>query len=226
MEEIVYMLHHLVAHGYVLRTQQDHFVFTNKFYKEITGNDIGAIPAREIIMVKTADAVITVPSAQTAAITLKTTMKTEDVKRAYLEFIKTCNIQRKGETSTHEAYSLNQYSDKGAKSFAKILKRVSTGELDLNLVIKSTELYYKSPGMKLKVGNYIGEGTWETHYNELLESIKNKSLVHHIKDSLTHDTKGTSRYHVGESNRESSSEDPRRQIGKQPGITLSITEHK
>jgi hypothetical protein len=207
-EELVYIMQYLSSEGFVIKSPQNYFMFTSKFYNEYTGQDIGAIPVSEIQMVKTLGAVITMPT------------KASDVKQAYLEFIKSCNIPKRAETSSNEVYNLNQYSEKGAKAFKKILDRVSKGEIDLQILVKSTQLYYKSPSYKLKVGNYIGEGAWETHYQEMMDSIESNSLRTHIKDSIEHDNTGTSRYSSGELGGQSPSEDPRRTLRQKPGLSL------
>lgn len=183
-EELSYIMQFLTADGYVIRSSQDLFVFTNKFYKEFTNQDIGVIPISEVGIVKTATTVIAVPT------------KAEDVKEAYLKFIGACNIPKRMQTSTGEVYNLNQYSEKGAKAFKKILFRTKGLEINMDIVIKATQLYYKSPGYKLKVGNFIGDGTWETHYQEMLDSIESQTLTKHISNALDNDTTGTSRYRL------------------------------
>lgn len=185
-EELIYAMQFLTAEGYVIRSPQDFFVFTNKFYKEFTGQDIGAIPTAEISQVKSHTTTISIPS------------KPEELKRAYLSFISECKVPARAETTTGDVYNLNQYSEKGAKAFKKILTRTKSGEIDMELLIKVTQLYYHSPGMKLKIGNFIGDGTWETHYLEMLESIEKKSLKDHITHTLEHDRTGTSRYRLGD----------------------------
>lgn len=207
-EELVYIMQYLSTEGFIIKSPQNYFMFTNKFYNEYTGQDIGAIPVSDIQMVKTLGAVITMPN------------KPSDVKQSYLEFIKSCNIPKRAETSSNEVYNLNQYSEKGMKAFKEILKRVSKGEIDLQILVRSTQLYYKSPSYKLKVGNYIGDGAWETHYQEMMESIESNSLRTHIKDSIEHDNTGTSRYDTRELSRPGSSEDPRRALRQESGTRL------
>ncbi len=208
VEELVHIIQHLSSEGYIIKSPQNYFMFTNKFYNEYTGQDIGAIPVSEIQMVKTSGAVITMP------------VKTGDAKDAYLEFIKECNIPKRAETSQNEIYNLNQYSEKGMKVFKKILERARKGEIDLQLLIKCTQLYYKSPGYKLKVGNFIGDGAWETHYQEMIDSIQTNSLRTHIKESIEHDNTGTTRYSAGDIHRPTSREDIRRKVGEKPGHRL------
>lgn len=203
-EELNYIVQHLLSEGYVIRTPHDHFVFTNKFYSEYTQQDIGAVPVADVAMVKSQTAVIAMPT------------KAEDVREAYIAFIQACKIPKRAETSTGDVYNLNQYSESGAKAFKKILARVTKGEIDLELLTKATQLYYRSPGYKLKIGNFIGEGAWETHYQEMLESIEKDSLTDHISHTLKHDTTGTSRYRLSKSGGSGKTPDPTRTLGEKP----------
>lgn len=165
----------LLTEGYVIHSPQQHYMFTNKFYLEHTQQDIGVVV--ELTEVKS----------KTTVVQLVTVAQSKD---AYMQFILDANVPKRCEGSNNEVYATNQYSDKGAKAFREILK----SGVDLDLLIKATQLYYKSPGYKLKVGNYIGEGTWRTHYQEMVDSIDKKQLKEHIKGELTHDTTGTSKY--------------------------------
>ena len=170
----------LQAEGYVIRSPQQHYMFTNKFYKEFTDKDIGAIVA--IAQVRTETTIVTFPSA-------------ELTKTAYMQFILDAKVPKRCEGSNNEVYETNQYSDKGARAFRALLK---TGEVNLDLLVKSTILYYKSPGYKLKIGNYIGDGVWKTHYHQMVDNIGKNTLKEHIKEELHHDTVGTSKYQFRE----------------------------
>jgi hypothetical protein len=170
----------LLAEGYALRSPQDHYMFTNKFYKEFTDKDIGVV------------AIVTEIKSEKTVIPMITA---EGAKNAYMQFIIDAKVPKRCEGSNNEVYDTNQYSDKGAKAFRNILK---SGEVNLELLTKSTMLYYKAPGFKLKIGNYIGDGAWKTGYQAMVDSIENKSLKQHITEELQHDTTGTSKYQFRE----------------------------
>jgi hypothetical protein len=171
----------LLADGYVIRSPQEHYMFTNKFYKEFTHKDIGAVVA--IAEVRTETTIIKVPNPE--VITNST----------YMQFILDAKVPKRLEGSNNEVYEVNQYSEKGAKAFRALLK---SGEVSLDLLTKSTLLYYKGPGFKQKIGNYIGDGTWRTAYHAMVDNIGKNTLKEHIKEELHHDTVGTSKYQFRE----------------------------
>lgn len=171
----------LLKAEYIIKSPQGFFAFTNKFYMDFNGDDVGVSKVEAV-------------KSRTAKIAIQ--QQTDDLKQSYMDFIMSCNIPRRGKTSQNEIYDLNQYSETGKKAFGKILARVAKGEIDYDLLVKVTQLYYKSPGAKQKIGNFIGEGTWETPYLTMVASIEKNTLKTHIQSTLEHDKTGTSRFRI------------------------------
>jgi ribosomal protein S15P/S13E len=187
-EELAEAMHFLSADGYVVRTPQAYFVFTNKFYNEFTGHDIGLVPDSRPIIMKSETTSVLVPPKQLT----KTT-----ISEAYLAFILRCNVPRRIVNPKGDSYAANQFSEKGAKAFGKILVRVHSGEIDIDLLIHTVQLYYKSSqAYKLKIGNYIGDGAWETDYQELVNRLSKGTINEHIKQETKDDNTGRSRYQL------------------------------
>lgn len=180
---------------YIIKSPQGFFAFTNKFYKDFNGEDVG---------------VSKVESVKTRKTTISINEKLDDLKTSYMDFILACNIPRRGRTSTLELYDLNQYSETGKKAFGKILARVAKGEIDYDLLVKTTQLYYKSPGAKQKIGNFISDGTWETPYASMVANINNNTLKGHIQSTLENDKTGTSRFRIPGSSANGQSQSPNR----------------
>lgn len=188
LEELSEVLHFLSAGGYVIRTKQDYFVFTNKFYSEFTGHDIGVIPEARPIIVRSETTQVLVPPKK---------LDKSSVSEAYLKFISLCEVPRRITSAKGESYAANQYSEKGAKAYWKILYRAQSGEVDIDLLIHTVKLYYRSSqGYKLKIGNYIGDGAWETDYKELVERLSSGTINEHIKKETADDNTGSSRYRI------------------------------
>lgn len=185
-EELAEIVHFLSANGYLIRTKQEYFIFTNKFYKEFTQHDIGVIPLPGIAISKSETTIVVVPGQSMGA---------NGIANGYMAFIRDCNVPRKITTPDGRSYAANQYSEKGVKAFAKILRRIQSGGIDGALLKHTVQLYYKSgTGYKLKIGNYIGDGAWETDYQELVERLGNGTVADHIKEELKEGYEGNSRY--------------------------------
>lgn len=185
-EELAEVMRFLGDSGYVVRTRQDYFVFTNKFYTEFVGKDVGLVPSVRPIIMKSETTSILIPPA-------KLTIAT--VNEAYLSFIVACNIPRRIVNPKGESYAANQFSKDGAKAFGKLLLRVNSGEIDMELLVHTVQLYYKSSvGYKLKIGNYIGDGAWEMDYQELVARLGKGTINEHIKQEVADDNTGSSRY--------------------------------
>lgn len=188
LEELSEVMHYLSAEGYVVRTKQDYFVFTNKFYSDFVGADVGLVPSVRPIVMK---------SHTTSVLVLPKKLDKATVSGAYLSFIEQCNVPRRIISPKGDSYSANQFSEKGAKAFGKILQRSQTGEIDVELLTRTVQLYYKSSqAYKLKIGNYIGDGAWETDYNELVERLGKGTITEHITKEVADDNTGSSRYRL------------------------------
>lgn len=190
LEELAEVMRFLSVDGYVVRTPQGYYVFTNKFYKEYSKQDVGIVvdKAGEVVLAKSQGTVIAIPQKRLDA---------KESRDAYLQFIVACGVPARLVNPRGESYAANQYSEQGRKAFAKILERARVGEIDLELLVKTAQLYYKgSASYKLKIGNYIGEGAWESDYQNLMTALTEGKGAEHIKQSVKNDNEGTSRYTV------------------------------
>lgn len=187
-EELIEVMRFLSVEGYVIHTPQNYYIFTNKFYSDFTKQDVGIVPNAEAVIAKSQTVHVAVPLGKLTA---------PVVSDAYKQFIMDSGVPRRLVNPRGESYDANQYSAKGAKAFGKILDRIQSGAVDYELLIRSTQLYYKSSvGYKLKIGNYIADGAWETHYHELAQSLVFGTLEQHIKQELQNDNTGNSRYRL------------------------------
>lgn len=179
-EELECAVAYLLADGYICRVGKT-FVFSNKFYEEFTHQQIGLVPEVVISEVKTKALTIRNPKPKPA-----------DYKQDYLSFIAAANIPRRAQSSDGLVYDINKFSEDGLKAYAKIMEQVVRGEIDKELLLRTVQLYYKSPGMKQKIGNYISQGSWVSDYQALKESLETGTLTQHIKQETK--SNGYSRY--------------------------------
>lgn len=108
-------------------------------------------------------------------------LKMVDWVSAYTSFIVAARIPARGESKSGEYYPMNKYSNPGMKAFRKIIE----AGVDLDILIKSTMLYYKS-GVKLKVAitRYMEDGLWRSDYEALVNSAEEGKVEEHIKQQL------------------------------------------
>lgn len=179
-EELECAIAYLLAGGYICRVRKT-FVFSNKFYEEFTQQQIGLVP--EVI----------VSEVQSKTLTVRNPKKNvSDLRPEYLRFIAACKVPRRAQSSDGAVYDLNKYSEDGLKAYSKIVEQVVSGEIDMELLIRTVQLYYASPGMKQKIGNYISQGSWVSDYQALKESLDTGTLKQHIKQETKNER--TSRY--------------------------------
>lgn len=108
----------------------------------------------------------------------------------FLKFIKDCEVPEKVTTRTG-SYWANKYSKKAEQEFFKILK----GGYQMDILIASTKLYYKSGGQPKAISNYILEGTWLSFYQDMQTSLQDGKVNEHINKNLDKtDEDGYSRY--------------------------------
>lgn len=138
---------------------------TAKFNKEITGTETGLIISNNAVLVQE---------------------RAVDWTTQYLQFIADAKIPRTGETSQGALYDLNKFSDGACKAFRKMIEKEG---IQLDVLVKSTMLYYKSgKRFKVTVGRYIEEGLWRTDYEALLVSASQNNVEQHIKQELNDGT--------------------------------------
>ena len=107
-----------------------------------------------------------------------------------LDFIKKCEVPEKVVTRTG-SYWTNKYSKKAEDELIKVLKK----GYQLDILVASTKLYYKSGGQPKAISNFILEGTWVSFYTDMVESLKQGTVEAHINKNLNKDDEeGFSRY--------------------------------
>lgn len=181
-EELTEVIRFLSESGYIIRTPQSYYVFTNKFYQDFTRTNIGIVPDSTAVIAKSSQVHVVVPLPSYTT-------------ESYKQFIIDARVPRHVVNPRGERYDTNQYSQKAAKAFVKMM---ASGNIDYELLVRSTELYYKSSGgYKLKIGNYIADGAWQTHYETLKEALARASdqpVTDYIKQELSDDNR--SRYQL------------------------------
>jgi DNA-binding LacI/PurR family transcriptional regulator len=157
----------LIQGGYVLPAG-DRYIFTTKFYSELKKQvDPDVKKAEYDVIVKIAKELKQQMIKKgwkepDTNIQEKTGQVTNvDSKTAYIQFIKDAGIPPRAQSGVGTTYEINQYSEEGKKAFEKLMKE----NIDYQILVQSTNLYYKSPVYKQKIGNYIAQGTWRTHYD-------------------------------------------------------------
>ena len=167
----------LIAGGYVIQ-RKDKYIFSAEFYKEITGVRQGLMKTRS------GELVVVEPKLPLATQNLLPALPTTDTNWDFLfiEFIKKAEVPARLEDGRGNPYYANKYSADALKVFKRALEKEG---VNLDLLVKSTKLYYKSSvRYKKAIGNYIKDGDWKTDYNNLLDSAQEgqESLTKHIKD--------------------------------------------
>jgi hypothetical protein len=107
----------------------------------------------------------------------------EAQRRTFINFIMMCKVPRRGQTNKGDEYDMNKYSEEGFKVFQQCIK----DGVNIDLLIKSTTLYYASgSSYKKKIGNYLVDGDWRTDYLTLVEAAKDgeQALKDHITEEL------------------------------------------
>jgi hypothetical protein len=155
-------LNYLIDNGYMGRGPAG-LCLTEKFYRE--ENSFNTVQ-------------VLVPS----PINLMVPALVKDWSLAFIQFIAAAKVPRQLEGTRGDIYIANKYSEAGMKAFRKALE----SGVDYDLLLKSTQLYYKS-NVKLKkaVGNYFAEGLWRSDYEAMKEAAGDgTTLTNHIKQEI------------------------------------------
>lgn len=193
----------LLEKGYVIRVDP-HFYFTSQFYQDFTNTPIVVDQEKKFLLTfaeKVKERVlekefgkaldeIEIVSTSSGEVT-KLPLRVKNMKELYMQFILDAKVPARVSASNGFSYDCNVYSKDGEKAFEKIMQRA---DINYDLLVKATTLYYKSPATKLKIGNFITQGVWETYYQSLSRSLENGTAVEHITESLKD---GRSKYELG-----------------------------
>lgn len=109
----------------------------------------------------------------------------------FKKFILDAEVPEKLPLSNGSFYWVNRYSEKANKAFQKLMKR---SEMNYDILVVATRLYYKSGGARVMIANYILEGTWESFYDAMVINLEKGTAEKHIKKSLQEGDEGFSRY--------------------------------
>lgn len=163
------LVHWLVSNGYAVQADEDFFL-TTKAYNDLDRTLLESLLGTPV---KPLQQIMPKPFVKTDKKSIEAEWKSR-----YLQFIAECKIPRRMQSGSGELYDVNQYSEEGMKAFRKMLE----DELvDYSLLVKTTNLYYHSPGYKQKVGNYISQGTWRTDYAALSHAVESEKADEYIK---------------------------------------------
>jgi hypothetical protein len=105
-----------------------------------------------------------------------------DFKTLYKTFIKEAQVPTYLELSSGGRYSANRYSKDAEKVFVKIVKDPS---INLKGLLIATKLYYKQKNLSRQtISNYFIQGTWESVYEDFMETVKDGNVEDYISKTL------------------------------------------
>lgn len=179
-----------MSSGYV-QNHKGKFKFTNKLYKQLTGENKGLTSSEVVLEPALAKMGVTVPS----LISFHTYTHAEWVAM-YQQFILQCKVPAKLESNNGNVYSGNKYSEDGLKAFQKALKE----GYKYDVLRMAITLYYASNiRWKKAIGNYMVSGEWRTDYDSMVGHASEglDSLQKHIKHTIDDVTGGGSHFELG-----------------------------
>lgn len=155
---------------YIYKTAKGGFLLTTLFHE-----DLEKSPDIRILDVpKDVEKPIVNQSLIIAQTIVPTPEKYQDYKqpdwtRFYQDFIITCQVPAKLESTSGNLYSGNKYSEEGMKAFQKALKDGHEYEI----LVGAVALYYKSRvRWKKAIGTYMTSGEWRSDYAELISQAQ------------------------------------------------------
>ena len=110
---------------------------------------------------------------------------------ALIKFIIDCQVPQKIKTSNGSSYWANKYSKEAEVELQKILGQ----GYQLDILTAATKLYYKSSDYCENITNYIRNGTWLTHYQEMEKHLNAGTTEKHIKSTIVEQSSGGSLSH-------------------------------
>lgn len=175
-------IEYLIGEGFVVE-HKGKLKFTANFYTAFKGIDGGIVltPDRLLAVMQPTPATLARAAQNTLPVPTKQLANTTNWIDRYMQFIKKCNVPATAKTATG-VYNVNQYSQDGMKAYRKAIEE----GVDEEILAKSVALYYNgdAAGYKLKIGNYMGDGTWRTGYMEMVQSLKDGTLKEHITSKI------------------------------------------
>lgn len=159
-------------------------VITNKFKREFAKDVVmsvgGALPA-----------VIPAKRQQIIAVPVPVPLNS---KLIYKKFIKEAEVPPFLPLSSGGRYAANRYSKDAEKEFGKILRDPN---IDKRALLISTKLYYKQHNVaRQTISNYFIQGTWESVYEDFMDSVDKGNVEDYIKNALK-EGNGESTYEEG-----------------------------
>lgn len=82
------------------------------------------------------------------------------------------------------SYTVKTYGKAGVEKFCEVMNMVAEGQLDYQILVASTRLYYARGGYKKTISNYFADEVWEGEYMEFKKKLDTGKVERHIKDGL------------------------------------------
>lgn len=112
------------------------------------------------------------------------TLSFRDQQMKFINFIMVCQVPLRIQMPNGQWYDCNKFNEEACKRFVEI---ISKDDINHELLIASTTLYYKSGnGFKKKISNYILDGDWMTDYMTLQAKAEEggTAVKDHIKEEI------------------------------------------
>lgn len=167
---------YLVEKGYVLASKDKGYTLSKKFQADVKAMKASSEHGLSVV-----------------SKSVSTTTEL-DWGNLFINFIKDAEVPAKLPDNKGGWYAGNKYSEDAMKKFKQI---IGTG-IDYNLLVRSTQLYYKSANTYKKIiSNYILDGDWRTDYFTMKDAVDKgvQGLVEHVKTET--DDGQHSNYRIG-----------------------------
>lgn len=139
-------------------------------------------------------ALINAPPAYTKSLTLldnhKSVIPAPGEQSLLIKFIIDCEVPQKIKNGNGGYYWASKYHKEAEKELVKIIKQ----GYELSVLVAATKLYYKSAEFCETISNYIRNGTWLTHYNEMAKQLQAGTVQQHIQSNLNDQVAGGPMY--------------------------------
>lgn len=181
----------LLEYRYIVY-KEGQIIVTSDFYREF--GDPSRFQVNKEIE-KAAKAELPTPFLQAPESGIVTQVEIETLPESILtRFIADAEIPKTAKTKT-AVYALNKFNTKAEKILEKILKQ----NINYQVLVMSTKLYYRSGVMPKTIANYFIEGIWKDEYNDLAEALKGgnanaQKYINEKKKEGSSNENGTTRF--------------------------------